>query len=161
MFNTTMKVMTTHEDYKNKTYRVTCEDKYRVIYSFISKEDFPYNVYINVSFREYEETNREYYNNYSNKEYEITAVKIIKLYINDNNILVDKNNKVVKGGYIYDVEKEIGAKEELERLENKYDSKNTFLLNSDSISDSYYKRKKFELDKLEFQIKRLKQYYNI
>ena len=62
---------------------------------------------------------------------------------------------------IYDVEKEIGAKEDLERLENKYDSKNTFLLNSDSISDSYYKRKKFELDKLEFQIKRLKQYYNI
>ena len=49
----------------------------------------------------------------------------------------------------------------MEKLENKYDSKNTFLLNSDSISDSYYKRKKFELDKLEFQIKRLKQYYNI
>ena len=161
MFNTTMKVMTTYEDYKNKTYRVICEDKYGVVYSFISKEDFPFNIYINVCFETYEESNREYYNNYSNKEYEITAVKIIKLYINDNNILVDKNNKVVKGGYIYNIEKEIGDKEDLERLENKYDSKNTFLLNSDSISDSYYKRKKFELDKLEFQIKSLKQYYNI
>ena len=93
--------------------------------------------------------------------YKNFQLKIIKLYINDNNILVDKNNKVVKGGYIYNIEKEIGAKEDLEKLENKYDSKNTFLLNSDSISDSYYKRKKFELDKLEFQIKRLKQYYNI
>ena len=36
MFNTTMKVITTHEDYKNKIYRVICEDKYGVVYSFSS-----------------------------------------------------------------------------------------------------------------------------